>query len=81
MSRRPTFKTIDVLELVERLEPNRHEPRTEYQFTNGRKFVRETEYTVTTHETFRVEDGRITGFETFRVSDGAGGFEDYLVVR
>lgn len=38
--KKPVFKVIDVKDLVERLDPKRHEPDTEYEFTNGRKFKR-----------------------------------------
>lgn len=38
---KPTFKKIDVAAQVERLDPTRHNPTVEYEFSNGRKFMRE----------------------------------------
>lgn len=36
--KRPRFTKTNVKEMVERLEPDRHEPDTQYQFSNGRTF-------------------------------------------
>jgi hypothetical protein len=38
--RRPVFEVVDVKDLVERLDPTRHEPTVEYEFSNGRRFKR-----------------------------------------
>jgi hypothetical protein len=36
--RKPRFTSVNVREAVDRLDPQRHEPQVEYQFSNGRKF-------------------------------------------
>jgi hypothetical protein len=38
--KRPVFRTVSVKELVERLDPTRHEPTVEYEFSNNRRFKR-----------------------------------------
>ena len=40
MTQRPRTIKYDIKELVESLDPTRHEPTTEYEFSNGRKFKR-----------------------------------------
>lgn len=39
--KRPRFRQIDALSLVNRLEPTRYNPRVEYILGNGRKFKRD----------------------------------------
>lgn len=39
-TRVPTTKIFNVREIVERLEPNRHDPTVEYDMPNGRNFKR-----------------------------------------
>lgn len=36
--KRPQFKTADLKDIVERLDPHRHDPQVEYQFSKGRTF-------------------------------------------
>ncbi len=38
--RKPVFVKIDYKDLVERADPNRHDPELEYEFSNGRRFYR-----------------------------------------
>ena len=42
---KPTVVTVSILDIVERLEPLRHQPTVEYQFANGRKFKSIVDYT------------------------------------
>ena len=38
--KRPVYRTADVKDQVERLDPSRHAPTVEYEFSNGRRFKR-----------------------------------------
>lgn len=44
ISRPVVTRVIDVGEVVERLDPDRHSPMIAYQFSNGRNFVKRQEY-------------------------------------
>lgn len=44
ISRPVVTRVMDVREIVERLDPDRHSPMVAYQFSNGRKFVKRQEY-------------------------------------
>ena len=40
MTKKVITKKIDVRDAVDRLDPDRHGEKTEYEFSNGRKFKR-----------------------------------------
>lgn len=42
--KRPTSVTMCIKDMVERLEPTRHQRTVEYQFSNGRRFRRLPDY-------------------------------------